>query len=104
MVDKYFNKAEFETMRQSIAKLKTEYEKVGDAPDARMQRLDHKAFGENEHSGTTGKAVTDHLGGVKESYGTARNRLHEVEQALDGIYQAHLEAEKVNKDNLTPKD
>lgn len=104
MVDNYFDKHEFESMRQTIAKLKSEYEKVGDEPDGRLQRLDHNAFGENEHSDSTGKAVSDHLNGVKSSYKTARDRLHEVERALDGVYDAHLDTEKANKNMFTPRD
>ena len=103
MVDKFFDRAEFEGMRQTIATLKTEYEKVGDEPDGRLQRLDQHAFGENDpHS--TGKAVSDHLSGVRDSYKTARDRLHAVEHALDGVYDAHLDAEKANKNVFTPKD
>lgn len=102
--DTFFDRHEFETMRQGIAKLKTEYEKVGDEPDGRLQRMDTNAFGENDHSQSTSKAMTDHLGGVKDSFNTARDRLHEIERALDGVYNTKIENEKIMADNFTPKD
>lgn len=104
MVDKFFDRTEFENMRQTIATLKTEYEKVGDEPHGRLQRLDHSAFGEHEDAHSTGQAVTNHLSGVRDSYNTARDRLHAVERALDGVYEAHLDAEKANKNIFTPRD
>lgn len=104
MVDKFFDRHEFDTMRQEISRLKTQYQTVGDEPDDQLKRLDHNAFGESEHAGPAKNSVTNHLNTVRETYNAAHEKLHSIESALDGVYEAHLDAEKANKNIFTPKD